>query len=44
MTIKAIIFDFDGVLVESVNVKGDAFVALYENESKEIQKKVYVVI
>ncbi len=40
MTISVIIFDFDGVLAESVNVKGDAFVALYEKEEKEIQDKV----
>ena len=40
MAIKAIIFDFDGVLVESLNVKGDAFVALYEKESQNIQEQV----
>jgi phosphoglycolate phosphatase-like HAD superfamily hydrolase len=38
--LKAIIFDFDGVLVESVGIKGDAFVALYERESPEIRKQV----
>lgn len=37
---KAIIFDFDGVLVESVDVKGDAFVHLYAQESMEIQKRI----
>lgn len=40
MAIKTIVFDFDGVLVESLNVKGDAFVALYEEESQNIQKQV----
>ena len=40
MTIKAIIFDFDGVLAESVNVKGDAFIALYKEESQGVQKQV----
>lgn len=40
MTIKAIIFDFDGVLAESVNVKGDAFVALYKDEPQSVQKQV----
>ncbi len=38
--IDAIVFDFDGVLAESVNIKGDAFVELYSNESLEIQKQV----
>ncbi len=40
MNIKTIIFDFDGVLVESVNVKGEAFVGLYANENQDIQDKV----
>jgi phosphoglycolate phosphatase-like HAD superfamily hydrolase len=40
MSIKTIIFDFDGVLVESVNVKGEAFVGLYANESQDIQDQV----
>ncbi len=38
--LEAIIFDFDGVLAESVNIKGDAFVELYKNESPDIQKQV----
>jgi beta-phosphoglucomutase-like phosphatase (HAD superfamily) len=38
--LQAIIFDFDGVLVESVDVKGDAFVALYKYETPEIREKV----
>ncbi len=38
--LKAIVFDFDGVLVESVDIKGQAFVALYEDQSEEIQRQV----
>lgn len=37
---NAIVFDFDGVLAESVDVKGDAFVALYADEGPEIQSQV----
>ncbi len=40
MEIEAIIFDFDGVLVESVNIKGAAFVELYKNENIDIQAQV----
>lgn len=40
ISIDAIIFDFDGVLVESVSIKGDAFGKLYEHEGPEIEKKV----
>ena len=40
MPIEAIIFDFDGVLVESVAVKGLAFGALYESEGPEFQAQV----
>ncbi len=40
LNIEAIIFDFDGVLAESVSVKGDAFVELYKDESLDIQKQV----
>ena len=38
--LQAIIFDFDGVLVESVDVKGDAFVTLYKDETPEIRDKI----
>lgn len=38
--VEAIVFDFDGVLVESVNVKGEAFVELYKSEKIEIQNEV----
>ena len=37
---KAIIFDFDGVILDSVNVKTKAFELLYEEYGPEIQKKV----
>ncbi len=40
MKFQAIIFDFDGVLVESVAVKGLAFGALYEGEGSEFQAQV----
>jgi phosphoglycolate phosphatase-like HAD superfamily hydrolase len=36
----AIIFDFDGVLVESVDVKTQAFASLYKDYGPEIVKKV----
>lgn len=38
--IRAIIFDFDGVIVESVDIKTDAFARLFESEGKEVVKKV----
>lgn len=38
--IKAIIFDFDGVLVESVDVKTQAFAKLFEGYGSEITRKV----
>ena len=37
---KAFIFDFDGVIKESVHVKSNAFVELYKNEGTEFQEKV----
>ena len=40
MTIKAIIFDFDGVLAESVDIKTRAFVELYKQHGQEIVDKV----
>ncbi len=40
MSIKAIIFDFDGVLVESVDIKTRAFAKLFENEGPEIARMV----
>ena len=38
--IRSIVFDFDGVLAESVQVKGQAFYDLYEAHGTEIQNKV----
>ena len=38
--IKAIIFDFDSVLVDSLDIKGVAFTKLFEGFGKEVQKKV----
>ena len=37
---RAYIFDFDGVIKDSVKVKSEAFVQLYESEGKEFQRKV----
>ena len=37
---KAIIFDFDGVIVDSVNVKTLAFAELYSEYGPEVQRKV----
>ncbi len=38
--LKAIIFDFDGVISESVGVKADGFAAIYEPFGKEVIRKV----
>ena len=38
--LKGIIFDFDGVIAESVQVKTDAFAALYSAFGDDIVKKV----
>lgn len=38
--LKAILFDFDGVLVESVDIKTKAFAKLFEKEGPEIVEKV----
>ena len=40
MYLKAIIFDFDGVLVESVNVKTMAFSKIFEDEGEEVVRQV----
>lgn len=37
---SAFIFDFDGVIKDSVKVKSEAFVQLYVSEGKEFQRKV----
>lgn len=38
--IKAIIFDFDGVIVESVDIKTNAFGKIFEHEGVDVAKKV----
>ena len=38
MKVKAIIFDFDGVIVDSVNVKTDAFRELFLSEKEYLQE------
>ena len=38
--LKGIIFDFDGVIAESVQVKTDAFAALYVTYGKDIVDRV----
>ena len=38
--LKGIIFDFDGVIAESVEVKTEAFAALYKPYGNEIVEKV----
>ena len=38
--IKAIIFDYDGVIAESVNVKTEAFAELYKPHGRDIVQKV----
>src|SRR3989304_6603083 len=38
--IKAIIFDFDGVIVESVDIKTEAFARLFEHEGGVVVEKV----
>ena len=37
---KAIIYDFDGVILDSVKIKTLAFEELYSSYGKEIQNKV----
>ena len=38
--IKAIIFDFDGVIVESVNIKTEAFAEIYRTYGPKVVEKV----
>lgn len=40
MKTDVIIFDFDGVILESVGLKGSAFAELYKDHGPDIQKKV----
>ena len=37
---KILIYDFDGVICDSVGLKTDAFVELYNTENESIQKLV----
>lgn len=37
---KAVIFDFDGVIKESVKVKSEAFIQLYEQEGSAFQQRI----
>ena len=39
--LKGIIFDFDGVIAESVQVKSDAFAELYKPYGTDVMKKVF---
>ena len=38
--IKAVVFDFDGVLVESVDIKTNAFARLFEEEGESVVERV----
>lgn len=38
--IKAIIFDFDGVILESVDIKTNAFIELFKDASESKKKKI----
>ena len=38
--IEGVIFDFDGTIVDSVNIKTNAFAKIYEPFGKNIVKKV----
>ncbi|MBP7506951.1 MAG: HAD family hydrolase [Prolixibacteraceae bacterium] len=38
--IKAVIFDFDGVLVESLDVKTEAFSVLFEQEGDDVVRQI----
>ena len=38
---KALVFDFDGVIVNSVNIKGNAFCELYQNYGENIKNAVH---
>lgn len=40
MAITTIVFDFDGVLVESVNIKTEAFKVFFQNESPKVREAI----
>ena len=39
--IKVIIFDFDGVILDSNKAKGLAFIEIFKNQNSLIKKKIY---
>jgi len=39
-SIRAVVFDFDGVILESADVKTDAFVELYADHGREVVERV----
>ncbi|HZJ68234.1 MAG TPA: hypothetical protein VFD36_32255, partial [Kofleriaceae bacterium] len=39
-SIRAVVFDFDGVILESADVKTDAFVELYADHGSEVVGRV----
>ena len=39
--ISAIILDFDGVIVDSVGIKGEAFAEIYRRFGEDIAQKVF---
>lgn len=39
-TLQSIIFDFDGVIADSVHIKTDAFVELYDQHSDQVKQSV----
>ena len=40
MKVKGLIYDFDGVICDSVNVKTDAFAEMYKSYGEEVQSQV----
>jgi beta-phosphoglucomutase-like phosphatase (HAD superfamily) len=38
--ITTVIFDFDGVIVDSVDIKGEAFCHLFRDQSDEIRQRI----
>lgn len=40
MTIKAVIFDFDGVITESMDIKTEAFAFLFRDKPEDIVEKI----
>ena len=44
LMIKSIIFDFDGVILDSVDVKGDSFYELFSNKGKKYKNYQKIII